>query len=107
MNIRPIDLQILIPQASEASKIQHTANQQNAALQHDFANQWQKISQDRQQQVQTVIQPEGGKISEKQEQEKRQKERRRAQGPSVKQQDQASQQIHADPLRGHTIDVKT
>lgn len=111
MNIRSIDLQVLIPHATEVSKTQHTANQQTASQQHDFASQWQKISQDRQQQVQTVNQSEGGKIKEKKETQ----DKRRNQGGPRKQtqrKDGSVEPHHApqafsDTSLGHTIDIKT
>ena len=62
MNIRSIDLQVLISQTTEVSKMQHATNQQNASQQQNFAAQWQRISQDREHQVQIVNQSEGGKV---------------------------------------------
>lgn len=111
MNIRSIDLQVLIPHATEVSKAQHSANQLTASQQQDFASQWQKISQDRQQQVQTVNQAEDGKIKEKKEAQ----DKRRNQGNSKDQKqhkDDGTQTAHPSqafpniPL-GHTIDIKT
>ncbi|MDF2500609.1 MAG: hypothetical protein K0Q77_1323 [Anaerosporomusa subterranea] len=111
MNIRSIDLQVLIPHATEVSKIQHTANQQTASQQHDFASQWQKISQDRQQQVQTINQSEGGKIKEKKEaQDKRRDQGRtkeQAQRKDGRVQPPHAPQAFPDTSLGHTIDIKT
>jgi hypothetical protein len=110
MNIRSIDLQVLIPHATEVSKAQHTANQQTASQQQDFAAQWQRISQDRQQQVQTVNQSEGGKIKEKKEDPD--KRRNRGSKEQTQRKDGNAQPPHApqafpDPALGHRIDIKT
>lgn len=113
MNIRPIDLQVLIPQATEAGKTQHTTNQQAAMQQQEFAALWQRISAERQQQVQNPEKSEGGKVTrEKQPPEKR--EQRQGQPkdseadpePNNKPAKMAGSQF-ADPVRGHTIDIKT
>jgi 5-hydroxyisourate hydrolase-like protein (transthyretin family) len=111
MNIRSIDLQVLIPHATEVSKTQHIANQQTASQQQDFAFQWQRISQDRQQQVQTVNQSEDGKVTEK----KEASDKRRKQGESKEQaqhkgdsvQPSHAPQMFSDTSLGHTIDIKT
>jgi 5-hydroxyisourate hydrolase-like protein (transthyretin family) len=111
MNIRSIDLQVLIPHATEVSKTQHIANQQTASQQQDFALQWQRISQDRQQQVQTVNQSEDGKVTEK----KEASDKRRKQGKSKEQaqrkedsvQPSHAPQMFSDTSLGHTIDIKT
>lgn len=107
MNIRSIDLQVLIPRATEVAKTQNTFDQQNIVNQQQSAEQWQKISADRQHQVQNTSKGEGGKIKE------------RGESPSKHQQQQAqSHSAHTaqdenegtegeDPVRGHTIDIKT
>lgn len=112
MNIRSIDLQVLIPQATEVSKTQHTANQQSAAQQQQFAAQWQRIAENRQQQVQVVNQSEGKRIKEQKESPNKQSSQE--QESEQKQQDRqdnatnhAVTSTHADPIRGHVIDIKT
>lgn len=111
MNIRSIDLQLLIPHANEVGKAQHNVNQQPALQQHDFATQWQKISQDRQQQVQTVNESENPKIKKKQDTPG--KQRRQSQSQSHEQHRCEEQHplpqsaiVNDSPL-GHTIDIKT
>lgn len=114
VNIRPIDLQVLIPQATEVSKTQHTANQHNSAQQQDFASQWQQIAQNRQRQVQNINQPDGGKVSRKhdQQQEKRSKHdeaerRRKNQTDEVGRKNIAPQSGQSNSGLGTTIDIKT
>lgn len=110
MNIRSIDLQVLIPHATEVGKTQHTTNQQNAAQQQDFAMQWQRIAQDRQQQVQLVNHSEGGKVKEKQESPEKHQEQdeqdHSQQQDSQENQESSPEQLAHDPIRGHLIDIK-
>lgn len=116
MNIRSIDLQVLLSQTTEVGKTQHATNQQNASQQQSFAAEWQRLSQDRQHQVQIVNQSEGGKVRER----KESPDKRRNQGDSNEQQhsheagDSHSSQesiahtpLHSDPIRGHKLDIKT
>lgn len=112
MNIRSIDLQVLIPQANEVGKMQHTNNQQPIAQQQDFAAQWQRIAQDRQQQVQTVNHSEDGKVKEKKDDQDRRRNQKGAKDSSGhkdagSQSSTAPQPTFADSSLGHTIDIKT
>ncbi|EGO63178.1 hypothetical protein [Acetonema longum] len=113
MNIRPIDLQVLIPKATEAGKAQHTTNQQAAIQQQEFAALWQRISAERQQQVQNPAKSEGGKVTR----DKQPPEKRGSQQDGQKDTEDNSEQSKepakatgsqfADPVRGHKIDIKT
>ncbi|MDU4959879.1 MAG: hypothetical protein E6X17_04340 [Sporomusaceae bacterium] len=111
MNIRSIDLQVLIPHSAEVGKLQHSGNQQPLAQQQEFAAQWQKTAQERQQQVQLVNHSEGGRVKEKgkEEAEKRRKQKA-SPGKPIKESDAqteaASPAFPASSL-GHTIDIRT
>lgn len=109
MNIRPIDLQVLIPHATEVSKTQAITNQQGIQQQQQFAEQFQKISTDMQHQVQSTAKSVETKV-------RREKDKNQEQHSS-KQRDQAVVLLEKeedtvdkdeqDPIRGHLIDIIT
>lgn len=116
MSIRPVDLQILIPRATDVSKSQQIANQQLASQQQQFAEQWQQISASRQQKVQNTPQTEGGKIhsdTEKEQQslnKKQGRQQHREKSSGDKDLDMNSNSggvLLVDPALGHVIDIKT
>lgn len=111
MNIRPMDMQVLIPRATDVAKSQHIHDQQNMLQQQQAAAEWKRIADDRQQQVQSTSKSEGQKIKPKDEQDAHKNHR----DTDNEQQDgqAASTAEHAqnhaapeDPLRGHRIDIK-
>ncbi|CUH96116.1 hypothetical protein P22_2204 [Propionispora sp. 2/2-37] len=107
MNIRSIDLQVLIPRATEVAKTQNTFDQQNTVNQQQSAEQWQKISADRQHQVQNTPKNEGGKIKERGESPS-QHQQQHAQSHSAHAEQEEDEGIKSeDPVRGHTIDIRT
>ena len=77
MNIRPIDLQVLIPRATDVAKISAVADQHATTQQQQLATQFQQLANERQQQVEASAHGEhSGKINTEnldQEQEKRKK----------------------------------
>lgn len=111
MNVRPMDMQVLIPHATDVGKAQHHANQQTMTQQQQFAEQLQKTNERRQKQVQGSEKSEGNKIKrEDKREEKRQgkegfgeKERKALPAAEVEKTEKVSQ----DPLRGRCIDIKT
>ena len=111
MNIRSIDLQVLIPHATEVGRTQHIANQQNGIQQQDFASQWQRISQERQKQVQLVDQTDNGKVNEKKDSSgsRRNQEEPKKRQRKVDSQAQQQQAAHlsSDCQIGGKIDIKT
>ncbi len=104
--VRSIDLQVLIPRTTEVSRIQQLNDQQAALQQQQSAAEWQRLAANRQQQVQKSPQNAGGRIDPDsqeggREHEANQRDRRR---PA----EEAEAEIEgADPIRGHTIDIKT
>lgn len=113
MSIRPVDLQVLIPRATEVGRHQQTADQQLTNQQQQFAEQLQQIAQSRQHKVQGTPKNEGGKVQREKDQEE--KNGRGGQNHQKHQEAQAkenSQGGHVetsvnDPVRGHLIDIKT
>lgn len=106
MNIRSIDLQVLIPRATEVSKVQQTIDHQSALSQQQTATQMQQISAARQQQVQRRPEGTGGKVEPDAEDGGRQRQGsdRRKGGQKRAETDPDDS---PDPLRGHNIDIKT
>lgn len=106
MTIRPIDMQVMIPKATEAARSQQQIDQINPQQQQHMAEEWKKIANDRQQQVQHSSKSEGNKIgNEKQEQPAQQQQSDKQQAG---QEDAADENGAAlDPIRGHMVDIKT
>lgn len=112
MNIRPMDMQVLIPRATDVAKSQQINDQQSMLQQQQFAAEWQKIADDRQTQVQNSSKTEGEKVKPK---EERESHKHQEQAKDENQDRQAAPETlecavnHAstdDPLRGHRIDIK-
>jgi hypothetical protein len=116
VSIRPVDLQVIIPRATEVSKTQQSSNQQIISQQQQFAEQWQQIAASRQQKVQNTSKTEGGKV--------RRDREKKNQNKDLKQESQSNEGLieqnsndpksctrmsvqAADPTRGHLIDIKT
>lgn len=107
MNIRSIDLQVLIPRATEAGKAQQITNHQSVLEQQQFAAQFQEITKGRKQQVQNVPKPEDGKVSRDKEHEQQNQSQQNSSFQSHQKDLADQEEIIPDPLRGHVIDIKT
>lgn len=108
MSIRSIDLQVLIPRATEASKNQQTNDHQNSLQQQQQSEAWRQIAANRQHQVQNTPKSAGGKIEQEREKEKRreQDQKKESSDHHSGAQDSSKDTI-ADPALGHSIDIKT
>lgn len=105
MSVRSIDLQVLIPRATEVSRIQQLSNHQAELEQQQSAAQWQQLAAARQQQVQHTPQGAGGKVEPD---AKEGKGRREGDGRKGRRRDDEAEAVEgADPVRGHMIDIKT
>jgi FKBP-type peptidyl-prolyl cis-trans isomerase len=112
MSIGSVDLQIIIPRSTEVGKNQHVADHQSTLQQQQFAEQWQKVSHERQQQVQSTPKDEGGKVQRENQQEKQKRhESQQDEHEKLTQADAVIQAVNQasgeDPVRGHLIDIKT
>lgn len=106
MSIRPIDLQVLIPRATEVSRTQQANDHQAVLQQQQNAADWQQVAATRQQQVQQTPQSAGGKVDADGKREGRgEAEERRHEARAAE--DKESADGGQDPLRGHHIDIKT
>lgn len=112
MSIRPVDLQVLIPHATDVGKAQHVADKSLTTQQQQFAEQWQEISANRQQTVQNAPKVEGSKVrSDKQKQEKEKDHGNQTSDSFMAKEEQTAkkgcgQLDGLDPARGHLIDIK-
>lgn len=109
MSIRSIDLQVLIPRATEASKTQQNSENQRAVQQQHFSAEWRQISTQRQTQVSHTSHAEEGMIRDALERDGNQGHQRRKQKrQSPESIDKAADEVtHDDPVRGNIIDIKT
>ncbi|MPM68940.1 hypothetical protein SDC9_115877 [bioreactor metagenome] len=113
VSIRPVDLQVIIPRATEVSKTQQASDQQLISQQQQFAEQWQQISARRQQKVQSTSKTEGGKVHGDDKKKKNQKQGSQSgEGFDEQHSNDAKSSNNmlvqaADPMRGHLIDIKT
>lgn len=112
MNIRSIDLQVLIPHATDASKVQSVQNQQNNIEQHHFAQQFNELMSERREQVQGTSKTEGSKVTrEKENKNTGQYSNQQNNNNKDDRKDKKEKSIidapqPSDPLRGHVIDIK-
>lgn len=118
MNIRPMDLQVMMPRTLEAARVAAVSDQQSVLQQQQLAEQMKQAAAEQQKQVQHAMpaQPEG-RVSmedlprEKQEQQKKKQTSQTASEEPDLLQTTAEQAISLpippDPIRGGKIDIKT
>jgi hypothetical protein len=113
MNIRPMDMQVLIPRATEVAKSQQSNEQQNTLQQQQFADKLEKLADNRQKQVQSSPKNEGGKVKAKTEQENQHKQKKEEESDQPKEvkavenvEKTGNHPSIEDPLRGHRVDIK-
>lgn len=109
LTIRPVDLQVIIPRVTEVSKAQHITDHQETLQQQQFADKWQHISANRQQQVQGTGKNEDSKVGrdnhkKEQNHSKNEQHQHNVKGAEVDTENHASNE---DPVRGNLIDIKT
>lgn len=62
MNIRPLDLQVMLPRVTEVGKTQQISQHQTELQGQQTAKEWQQIAETRQHSVQQSDRPVGGHI---------------------------------------------
>ncbi|MDR3563775.1 MAG: hypothetical protein P4N59_20395 [Negativicutes bacterium] len=107
MNIRSIDLQVMIPRAIEASRMQNTSDHQTSLQQQQFAEKLKQVSADREQQVQSSPKNVGAKVDERDHQKERQQEQEKKKNMDESQEEALDGAKPGDPALGHRIDIKT
>ncbi len=115
MNIRPIDMQVLVPRTVDVSKVQQLVNQQGTVNQQLLGDQLKQLSDHRQHQVQQLLPSEGEKVTANKEREAKQQQQKKPDDPLLQQPDSDSLEQKVvlnrpsqnDPVRGHSIDIIT
>lgn len=112
MNIRPVDLQIIIPKATEVGKTQAFMNQQSSIQQQYSEEKNQRIADQRLQQVQETFKNEGGKIQRDESYQEKHKgsheERHKKKARELESDDvtDSHKVLEKENLRGRFIDIK-
>jgi hypothetical protein len=113
VNIRPVDLQVLVPRTVDVAKMASVHDQQAATQQQQLSANSKQAAEAKQRQVQTALssQHEGRVGMEDLDQEKRnrrrQQEERNDRDTYESEPEIASAAIPPVSLLGHTIDIKT
>lgn len=112
MSIRPIDMQVLIPRATEVGVQQNNLAQQSTIQQQQFAEQLSKAAEVRQQQVQGITKGQGGKIERDGQKAKNHKRDAEQPGHSnsaavAETPEAETETASRDPVLGYIIDIKT
>lgn len=105
MNITPMDMQVIIPKATEVGKGQQTRDHQNVFQQQHGAAQLQQQSDRKLQQVQTSEKSEGKKIKEE-ENRKNQQESNQKNSQEKQTEEKEAAAMAVDQFRGQHIDIK-
>ena len=113
MNIRSVDLQVLVPKTTEVGKSQASLNQQSVLQQQYGAEKIQKMSEQQLNQVQHTKKNEGAKVQreedfrEKQQESRRNQQRRKRAGIDVRAESDDAGHSVEQGRRGQIIDIKT
>lgn len=105
MSLRPVDLQVLLPQVSEVNRNQPVQNQQGQTQQQQFAAQLQKQAEMQRQQIQESDKTEGSKIDK----EARDRHHGKGEegGENHKNTPEDDQKANVkDPSKGNLLDIK-
>ena len=108
MNIAPVDMQVVIPKATEVGKAQQTREFQDVLQQENGATQFQQNVEHKLRQVQNTEKSEGKRIKEEAEKKKKkqQQEERQSKGQSKQEAAQGEVKFAVDVSRGQNIDIK-
>ncbi len=110
VSIRSIDMQVLVPRATEVQKQQNTMVQQGTLQQQQIAEQMQKTAEIRQHQVQDIEKSQSGRVNRDEAKEERSSQHypRKDLAANQLETDEEENSISGqDPVLGHIIDIKT
>jgi hypothetical protein len=107
MNIRSIDLQVLIPRATDASKAQQIADHQIAIRNDEQATDWRHLSDKLQSQVQATPKDVGVRIDKDGQRQGRQKQENKKHAKDHGEDIPKDNECLAETPLGHLIDIKT
>lgn len=106
MNITPIDMQVIIPKATEVGKGQQQRDQQNVFQQQYGAVQFQEEAHQKLRQVRNIEKSEGKKIKEDGNRKKHQGGGNSDNNSNADSQVLEPQKMLKDAIRGGHIDIK-
>jgi uncharacterized protein with WD repeat len=102
-----MEMQVLIPKATEVSKVHQSDTQKGTLQQQEFAMELQKNMLVRQRQVQTMSETEGRKVDKDKEKENR-KNNKKDEDEEEQEKKEKKQALNLDPLsRGSILDINT
>jgi hypothetical protein len=109
MFIRPMDLQVLIPKASEINRVNQIQDVQSQLQQQQFAAQFAQAVQNRQKQVPGTTETEGQHVHLNKDSRGRGGGDNKESGTEPQQQDSAEEEggKYVNPNLGKRIDIKT
>lgn len=106
MTVRSIDMQVLIPRATEVSRVQQITDQQTSLQQQQFAQQLQAVVAHRRQYAQPLAKTDHAAVHD---------QGARQEGREQREAERHQPSMHADdvddggtePSKGHIIDIRT
>lgn len=107
MNITPMDLQVLIPKSTEVGKNQQISDQQLTNNQGFVSEDFKKITEHKQKQVEDLNKSKGNIIKEGQERRNKNKNQNASQDSSREEQEADEIKFAVDNTRGKHIDIRT
>ncbi len=117
MSIRPVDMQVILPHATDVGKVQAVQNDQTATSQQLFAEKLQREAESRQGQVQESKRAEFGKVTRDKEKEEQKGGGQKYHASSGKEEEDSEQEKKqhqrvllsgmTDPVRGKNLDVSS
>lgn len=105
MAIHPIEMQVLLPKATEVSRIQQNRDELPQNNQHLLSNEEQKKAEIKQEQVQTTEQLNNLKVNR----DGHNKDQKKQKGKAKQTEEESEKPKDAeavDPVRGHNLDLK-
>lgn len=107
MNVTPMSMQMIVPQATEAGNVQHNLNQANMLQQNFDAVEQKAADRLKEQQVQHKDNPEDGRIKDDTDREKGRggSKKRQNRQSAIEEEEIAEENFAADPNRGHLLDI--
>ena len=118
MSLRPIDMQVVLPHATDVGRVQAVQNDQSTTSQELFAEKLMKEAQGRESQVQETQRSEFGKVTRDKEKEKERQQQKKKKGayqlslsntPSEENQEKIvkDKKGSLSPMVGKNIDVSS
>lgn len=106
MNISPMNMQVVIPKATEVGKGQQQREQQTVFQQDFGAEKYQQNAHQRLKQVQKAEESESKKINDNQSKEEKRRGQQNFGEKNKKKENDEEVVMAVDTFRGHNIDIK-